>query len=143
MKVVAVLLQVLPAMNIDTGVKPRIAGDGGGGAGVGGGGGGGEVGTGIGVGVGAGVGVGVGAGVGVSVGVGVATMTTEVGLEAGVVAGAVPPQAVRMPQTRTTLRMVMMILLRCPRRTDAHFMRVGGGKVVERTISILSDAKLS
>src|SRR5579883_3230386 len=118
MKVVAVLLQVLPAMNIDTGVKPRIAGDGGGGAGGG-------VGTGIGVGVGAGVGVGVGAGVGVSVGVGVATMTTEVGLEAGVVAGAVPPQAVRMPQTRTTLRMVMMILLRCPRRTDAHFMRVG------------------
>jgi hypothetical protein len=114
-------------MNIDAGVKPRIAGDGGGGACVGGG-----AGTGVGEGVGVGVGATVGVGVAVGVGVG-----ATVGVEADV-ADAEPPQAVRILQARITLRIVIIILMRRPRRTDGHEMRAVGGKVVERTISILS-----
>ncbi|HZO72416.1 MAG TPA: hypothetical protein VFB60_09460 [Ktedonobacteraceae bacterium] len=115
-------------MNIDAGVKPRIAGDGGGCVGGAGGGG---------IGVGTGVGVAVGVGVGVGVSVGVATMAAEVGVEADV-AGVEPPQAARILQARITLRIVIMILMRRPRRTDGHEVRAVGGKEVERTISILS-----
>ncbi|HEU5230780.1 MAG TPA: hypothetical protein VFU49_23360 [Ktedonobacteraceae bacterium] len=128
-------------MNIDAGVRPSIAGEGWGGTGVGRGGGGGG-GGGIGVGVGFGVGVGVGVGEGVGVGVGVA-VAVGVGVATFAATGAEPPQAARIQQTRMRLRMVMMTFGLCPRWPGAD----GGGAPEEerlkRTISILSDGKLS
>src|SRR5437660_7394752 len=126
MKTVAVWPQELPPMNIEAGVRPRIAGDGGG------------AGTGVGVG-GTGVGVGVGAivGVGVGVSVGVGIMAVAVGLEADV-AGAEPPQAAMILQARMTLRIVIVMVMRRPRRTGGHKARAVGGKGVKRIMSILS-----
>lgn len=77
-------------------------------------------------------------GVGVGVSVGVEIMAAEVDLEVFVVVGAEPPQAARMPQTRTTLRRVMMTLLRCLRRTDTREAGLAWEKGVKRTMSILS-----
>lgn len=65
-------------------------------------------------------------------------MAAEFDLEVFVVAGAEPPQAARMPQTRTTLRRVIMTLLQRPRRADTYETEPAWEKGVKRTVSILS-----